>query len=78
MPAHLPLFLMTTWLLAMLPGAGDSGLVQRRLEVFVQSHRDSSRFRMRDYTLTYVQMQEFVPPRYSRAIRARSAARAAG
>jgi threonine/homoserine/homoserine lactone efflux protein len=32
MPAHLPLFLMTTWLLAMLPGAGQALMLRQTLD----------------------------------------------
>lgn len=32
MPTHLPLFLITTWLLAMLPGAGQALMVRQTLE----------------------------------------------
>ncbi|MFE7527949.1 LysE family translocator [Kitasatospora sp. NPDC057542] len=32
MPAHLPLFVLTTWLLAMLPGAGHALMMRQTLE----------------------------------------------
>jgi len=32
MPAHLPLFLMTTWLLAMFPGAGQALMLRQTLD----------------------------------------------
>ncbi|MEV7030916.1 LysE family translocator [Streptomyces sp. NPDC093272] len=32
MPIHLPLFLVTTWLLAMLPGAGQALMIRQTLE----------------------------------------------